>query len=204
MTDYSTLKIGVLALQGDFKRHTYQLDLLGSKALEVRTVSHLNDIDALIIPGGESTTMNILIDSFNLRQSLIEYGQIKPVWGTCAGLIMLSRSIEDNQADIKPLGLMDVDVVRIGYGRQVYSFEKSLEINLDDENILLNATFIRAPRITRIGENVRSFVEYNSYPVLVSEGHIMASSFHTELDNDTTLLEFFLRHFLLSQIQTVQ
>ncbi|RKX27923.1 MAG: pyridoxal 5'-phosphate synthase glutaminase subunit PdxT [Candidatus Zixiibacteriota bacterium] len=199
MADYSKLKVGVLALQGDFKRHTHQLGQLGSRTLEVRTASHLEEIDGLIIPGGESTTMDILIDRFRLRQPLIEFCQIKPVWGTCAGMIMLAKNIEDNQANVSPLGLMDIDVVRTGYGRQVHSFEQLLMTKLNGEDITLRATFIRAPMITRVGKSVQILIEYNGSPVLVSEGLIMASSFHTELDNDTTLLEFFMGRFLLSQ-----
>ncbi|MBU8932872.1 MAG: pyridoxal 5'-phosphate synthase glutaminase subunit PdxT [candidate division Zixibacteria bacterium] len=194
------MNIGVLALQGDFERHIHQLSLLGAGMTEVRTATQLNEIDGLIIPGGESTTMNILFDRFDLRQPLTDYGHSRPVWGTCAGMIMLAMKIEDNQANVRTLGLMDVDVVRTGYGRQVNSFDVPLTARLNDDEVTLRATFIRAPRICRTGKNVKTLASYDGDPVLVIEGHLMASSFHTELDDDCTLLEFFLRRFVLARL----
>ena len=196
MTDFANIRVGVLALQGDFARHAHQLRLVGATPSEVRTADHLEGVDALILPGGESTTMDILIDRFELRQPLKEFAGRKPIWGTCAGLIMLSRHIEDNLAGVKPLGLMDIDVLRNGYGRQVFSFEESLTARLDDRLVTFNGTFIRAPRIIRVGGGVKSLAAFQDSPVLVVENNLMASSFHTELDEDTTLLEFFLRKFL--------
>ena len=200
MTDFSKLNIGVLALQGDFERHARQLLLLGARVTEVRTAIQLGETDGLIIPGGESTTMNILFDRFDLRQLLTEYGRSMPVWGTCAGMIMLAKKIEDNQANVRTLGLMDIDVVRTGYGRQVNSFDVPLTAKLDNDEVTLGATFIRAPRISRTGKHVKTLATYDGDPVLVAEGHLMASSFHTELDDDCTLLEFFLHRFVLSRL----
>jgi len=196
MTTTANKTIGVLALQGDYSRHLHQIGLIGSTGREIRTAAQLEQIDALIIPGGESTTMDILMDRFELRPSLSEFAKVKPIWGTCAGMIMLGRNITDNQAGVKPLGLMDIDVLRNGYGRQVFSFEAALEAKLDDETVILDATFIRAPKIVRIGAGVETLASYQEAPVLVKEGNLMASSFHTELDDDTTLLSFFVRKFL--------
>ncbi len=140
MSKYSRLRVGVLALQGDFQRHSHQLDLLGVKATEVRLPADLQQLNALIVPGGESTTINTLIDRFSLREPLLAFGRSKPIWGTCAGMAMLAKNVEDNQAGIETLGLLDIDVVRVGYGRQVFSFEESITADLGDGPVALTAT----------------------------------------------------------------
>ena len=195
MTDYSKLYVGVLALQGDFEKHSYQLNLLGVKSIEVRVASQLDVIDGLIIPGGESTTMDILIDRFGFRDPLIKFGKEKPLWGTCAGMIMIAKNILNNKADVKPLGLMDIDVDRNFYGRQLYSFEEKIIANLGDNDEEITATFIRAPGVIRVGENVEVLSCYNDKPVFLKQANLLASSFHTELDNDTRLMEYFLENF---------
>lgn len=196
MNKYSDIQVGVLALQGDFRRHCYQLSLLSVRAVEVRLPTDLTQLDALIIPGGESTTMDILIDRFGMREPLLSFGRSTPIWGTCAGMVMLAKHVEDNQARVKTLGLLDIDVIRTGYGRQVFSFEESLVADLGDGPVALKATFIRAPKVTRMGPAVKCLVAYRDSPVLVSEKNILASSFHTELDDDTTVLEYFLKEFV--------
>ncbi|HWR83380.1 MAG TPA: pyridoxal 5'-phosphate synthase glutaminase subunit PdxT [Candidatus Deferrimicrobium sp.] len=193
MNKYSSLKVGVLALQGDYARHCYQLELLGVTPVEVRTAEALVKVAALIIPGGESTTINTLIDRFDLRRPLVEFGQAKGVWGTCAGMIMMAKNVEENRAGLTPLGLIDIDVVRNGYGRQVFSFEESLTADLGNGPAGLTATFIRAPRVTRLGAKVQALAAYRNSPVLLRQGHLVASSFHSELDDDTTLLRYFLQ-----------
>ena len=126
MNRYKDLHIGLLALQGDFANHKAQLDLLGVKNSLVKLPADLEAIDGLIIPGGESTTMDKLMDRFELREPLKQFGKSKPVWGTCAGMILLAKAIEQNQAKVTPLGLMDIDVERTAYGRQVFSFDETL------------------------------------------------------------------------------
>lgn len=199
---YTDLHVGVLAVQGDFERHQHQLFSLGADVTLVRLPVELEKIDGLIIPGGESTTMDALLDRFGLRQPLLDFGRGRPIWGTCAGMIMLSKSIVDNKARVKPLGLMDIDVVRTGYGRQVFSFQAAVTAHLDNRTADLRATFIRAPKIVRMGENVRSIGVYQEDPVLVAERNFLASSFHTELDEDTTLLEYFLDEFILARSES--
>ncbi len=196
MKDFSALTIGILALQGDFSRHEHQVKLLGAKVLEIRLPVQLQQIDALILPGGESTTMNVLFDRFNLREPLIAFARSRPIYGTCAGMIMLAKQIDDNQAGVKTLGLLDIDVLRNGYGRQIYSFEEELPVNLNNGVRAIKATFIRAPKITRVGAGVDVMAVYKDSPVLVRQGNILAGSFHTELDDDTTLLKYFFSHFL--------
>jgi 5'-phosphate synthase pdxT subunit len=190
--------IGVLALQGDYEAHERQLKMLGVNAVEVRLPNDLAGLDALIFPGGESTTMDKLIERFGLREPLVEFCKGKPVWGTCAGMIMLSKRIGDNQANVTPFGILDIDVVRNGYGRQVFSFEEEIEVSLGNGVSKLAATFIRAPRVTRIGKEVKVLARLKNDPVLVSQKNVLASSFHTELGDDTTLLSYFLSKILNS------
>ena len=189
------ITVGILALQGDYEAHKKQLKSLGIKAVEVRLPIDLKNPDTLIIPGGESTTMDKLIDRFDLRQPLINFCKIKPVFGTCAGMILLSKKIEDNQSGVKPFGLIDIDVLRNGYGRQVFSFEDEINLNLGNGKSQMAATFIRAPKITRIGASVKVLGEFKNEPVLISQNNVLASSFHAELGQDTSLLSYFLKTF---------
>ncbi|MBU0983567.1 MAG: pyridoxal 5'-phosphate synthase glutaminase subunit PdxT [candidate division Zixibacteria bacterium] len=195
MRKFEKRQVGVLALQGDYERHQHQLGLLRVKNRLVRLPADLTEIDSLIIPGGESTTMDILLDRFHLREPLTEFGRSHPVYGTCAGMIMVATSIRDNQAGVKPLGLIDIEVVRMGYGRQVHSFEEILPVSLGNGTSSLTATFIRAPRIARTGPDVTVLASYKDHPVLVRRDNVLAGSFHTELDDDTTLLRYFIQEF---------
>ena len=196
MTNPNPKSIGVLALQGDYEAHSNQLKMLGINAVEVRLPKDLDGLDALILPGGESTTMDKLIDRFGLRQPLTDFCKSKPVWGTCAGMIMLSKKIEDNKSHVTPLGTLDIDVLRNGYGRQVFSFEDKIDVCLSNGTSKLAATFIRAPKITRLGKNVKVLGRIQGDPVLIEQKNILASSFHTELSEDTTLLNYFLTKIL--------
>jgi pyridoxal 5'-phosphate synthase pdxT subunit len=188
-------RIGVLALQGDYEAHLAQLESIHVPNRLVRLPGDLAEIDALIIPGGETTTMDILMDRFALREPLVQFGRTHAVYGTCAGMIMLSSAIDDNQSCVKPLGLMDISVLRNGYGRQIYSFENSVEADFGKGPVRLTATFIRAPKVTRTGPGVRVLATYHGDPVLLRENNLLAGAFHTELDEDTTLLEYFLTEF---------
>jgi len=199
--DLSKLNIGVLAVQGDFERHEHQIRLLGARSRQVRLPAQLEGLHGLIMPGGESTTMDIMFDRFNLRQPLLDFAAKKPVYGTCAGMIMLARNVVDNLARIKTLGLMDIDVIRNGYGRQVFSFDDELPVHLDNGPQTVRATFIRAPKVTRVGPQVTVLAEYQDSPVLLRQGRILAGAFHTELDDDTRLLKFFVTNFLMPQPQ---
>lgn len=197
MNQFKTLSVGILALQGDFDRHQYQVNLTGAKPVLVRRADHLGDIDALIIPGGESTTMSILLDRFNMRPPVKQFAESHAVWGTCAGMIMLAMDIRDNLSGVEPLKLMDIDVIRNDYGRQVYSFDEQITANLNGEEVQLQAAFIRAPKVARVGPSVNTLAIFHDSPVLLTQEKLMASSFHTELDDNTRLLEFFLESFVL-------
>ena len=192
MNKYDKISIGILALQGDFECHKNQLDMLGVQNSYVKLSKHLTDIDGLIIPGGESTTISKLINRFDLREGLVKFGKLKPIWVTCAGMIMLSSEIEANQAAVEPLQLLDIDITRTAFGRQIFSFETELLLDLNGKKVTSQVSFIRAPRIKRIGKDINILATYKDEAVLVEKNNILASSFHSELENDTTLLEYFL------------
>ncbi len=149
----------------------------------VRYARNLEQVCGLVIPGGESTTMTKLIASYNLYQPLIDFAREKPVLGTCAGLIMLGQQIEDER--VRTLGLIDVDTVRNAYGRQVDSFSDNLIVSGREREVSIPATFIRAPRITRVGTEVEVLAEHQGKPVAVRQGKHMGLSFHPELDEVT-------------------
>lgn len=185
-------KIGVLALQGDFLEHKKILAKIGSDVREVRLPEHLNDLEGLIIPGGESTTIVQLIDTYKLRKPLNELSaQGLPIWGTCAGMIVMSNKLTDEYP--KPLKLMNITVSRNAFGRQLDSFETNLNISKLD-NGKFHAVFIRAPSVREVGENVEVIAELeDGTPVAVKEGNTLATSFHPELTNDTRMHQYFLK-----------
>ena len=191
---FSNLNVGVLALQGDFERHLYQLSLLGAGCREIRSRSDLPGLDGLIIPGGESTTMNELINRFSLRQDMEQFCARKAVWGTCAGMIMLSREVDDDS--VQPFNAIDISVIRNGYGRQVYSFYTEIQADLNGKRVDLKASFIRAPLVAKYGPQVNVLATYRDSPVLLTYRNILVSSFHTELEDDLTLTRYFLENFL--------
>jgi 5'-phosphate synthase pdxT subunit len=172
------MKIGVLALQGNVREHAAVLRRLGADVVEVRKPEQLDGLDGLVIPGGESTTFMRLMRLYGLEDAVREFA--RPVFGTCAGMIVLDRS---------HLGLVDIDVDRNAYGRQVASFEAELE--LDGEP--LHGVFIRAPRVRDIGDGVEVLAELNGEPVLVRDGRFIVASFHPELTDDTRVHERFLQ-----------
>ena len=185
------MEVGVLAVQGDFAEHIAVLSKLGVKTREVRLPEHLDSLSGLIIPGGESTTLSRLMTLYNLREPLQQMAtEGRAVWGTCAGMIMLSQEITEN--DPVPLGIMDIGVQRNAFGRQVDSFEQRLNITGLDGGPF-HAIFIRAPVIIRIGKGVEvlSALE-DERPVAVKQGNLMATSFHPELTNDYRFHSYFL------------
>ncbi len=188
--DEKIYEAGVLALQGDFELHAQALKKLGQESPYIKTAEGLKHIKRLIIPGGETTTMNKLIDLYNLRQPIIDFGKEKPIWGTCAGMIMLSHESGDSR--VQPLNLIDIDVARNAYGRQVYSFTKRGKIDLNGKSEELNLVFIRAPKIKRIGKNVQVLAELDGEIIMARSGNILVTAFHPELSDTTTVHEYFL------------
>jgi 5'-phosphate synthase pdxT subunit len=184
------MKIGVLALQGDFLEHRQMLNKLGVEAIEVRLPEQLQLLDGLIIPGGESTTIGKLAVKYNLVEPLRQFAATKPVWGTCAGMIFLAKDIGRAQPI---LGLMDITVNRNAFGRQVDSFEVDLDIQGFDYPF--HAVFIRAPLVTAIDPTapvqVLSQLTDNRI-VAVRQGHLLATAFHPELTSDTRMHAYFV------------
>lgn len=188
------MKIGVLALQGDFAEHIAMLKRLKVEASEVRLPQHLKGLDGLIIPGGESTTIGKLANDFGLIEPLREFGQRHAIWGTCAGAIFLSKDISRDQP---LLGLMDIKVERNAFGRQVDSFETDLDVpELKQATGTRNpyhAVFIRAPLIESVSGDAKSLAALaDGRIVAAQQGHFLATAFHPELTNDTRFHEYFL------------
>jgi 5'-phosphate synthase pdxT subunit len=173
------LRIGVLALQGAFREHVQALRALGADAVEVRLPEELDGLDGLVVPGGESTTISRLASLYGLDDAIRAFKG--PVFGTCAGMILLDR---------RHLGMLDLEVERNAYGRQVASFEADLELAGDDRP--LRGVFIRAPRVSGVGADVEVLAEHDGEPVLLRQGRILVASFHPELTDDTRVHERFL------------
>ena len=188
------MKIGVLALQGDFAEHIAVLKDLGAGASEVRLPGHLDGLDGLIIPGGESTTIGKLAVDFRLIEPLIDFGEAHPIWGTCAGAILLSKDARRHQP---LLGLMDITVERNAFGRQVDSFEADLDIEplkrVTATSHPYHAVFIRAPIIESVSGTARVLSQLaDGRIVAAQQGNLLATSFHPELTADTRFHQYFL------------
>jgi 5'-phosphate synthase pdxT subunit len=184
-------RIGVLALQGAFAAHAAALQRLGASTAEVRVAVDLEQCDALVLPGGESTTMSQLLGTSQLFDPLAKrIAAGMPVFGTCAGMILLSRGIADGRPDQRSFAALDIDVQRNGFGRQLDSFETEIDVlGLDRA---FHAVFIRAPRISRIGSEIETLATHGGEPVLVRSKTVMAASFHPELADDDRVHQLFL------------
>ena len=178
-----SLRVGVLAIQGDFEAHAAALEKLGAAPVEIRRPGELDDLDALIIPGGESTTISMGLASSGLDDAIRRHAAAgKPILGTCAGLIVLDR---------RHLGLMDIEARRNAFGRQVRSFEADVTVNgLGDEP--LRAVFIRAPWIESVGDDVEVLAELDGHPVVARQRNLLVTSFHPELTDDLRVHALFL------------
>lgn len=183
------LKVGILGLQGAIQEHVQAVEECGVQAVIIKNVEQLVDLDGLILPGGESTTMRRLLDQYHFVEPIQAFAQSgKPIFGTCAGLILLAKKI--NGSDEVHLGLMDVVVERNSFGRQRDSFEADIAIaGLTNS---MTAVFIRAPHITEAGENVEVLAKYDGRIVAVKEGSLLACSFHPELTDDHSLTNYFI------------
>ncbi len=182
------MRIGILALQGDVEAHAGTLARLGLEAAPVRRGDELEDIAALVIPGGESTTMSRLIERQGLHAPLREFAADHPVMGTCAGLVLMARDPDD--ARVTPLGLLDIRVSRNAYGRQIHSFTATLD---GEATGPVKAVFIRAPRVEATGPGVETLLEHEGSPVLVAEGPHFGCAFHPELAGDPRIHALWLR-----------
>lgn len=186
------MKVGVLALQGDVREHRRALEDAGATTIEVRTPDELAGVDALVMPGGESTTIGKLLDRFELLEPLRDRARAgMPLYGTCAGMILMAAGTAGAEDAPFRLGLMDIGVRRNAYGRQVDSFEADLDVAGLDEPF--TAVFIRAPVVERAGGSVEVLATLDDRPVLVRQDHLLASSFHPEMTDDGRIHELFLR-----------
>jgi len=183
--------VGVLALQGAFEAHQHVLRDLGVGSVQVRTPADLEMVDALVMPGGESTTMSHLLQTsglFDVIDARLKQGM--PVFGTCAGMILLAKGVLDGRSDQRSFGAIDIDVKRNAYGRQIDSFETDISlVGLVED---FHAEFIRAPQIARIGEDVTVLARHNENVVLARQGSVMVASFHPELTNDARIHSMFI------------
>jgi 5'-phosphate synthase pdxT subunit len=185
------LKVGVLGLQGDVREHVAALEAAGATPVVVKKADELASIDGLVMPGGESTTIGKLLDRFGLLEPLTERVRDGlPVYGTCAGAILLARDIVGDQDAPHRVPVMDITVRRNAYGRQVDSFEADLEVTGMED--LFRAVFIRAPAIERTGDDVEVLASVDGAPVLVREGRLMASTFHPEMTGDNRVHQMFV------------
>lgn len=187
-------RVGILALQGDFEAHAKALEQAGAEPVLVRTAEELRHIDGLVIPGGESTTMLKLIDFMNLKEPLRAFVREKPVFGTCAGAILLAKEVANPPQE--GFGVIDLTVERNAYGRQIDSRVATIHAGADFEKRTaagdLEAVFIRAPIIRRTGPGVKVLAEYEGDPVLVEQGRHLVATFHPELTQDSRVHKLFL------------
>ena len=184
------MRVGVFALQGDVREHIRSLTSIGVESIEVRNASDLSSVDGLILPGGESTTISKLIDIFGLRKSLTDFITAgKPVFGTCAGMIMLAKEVLDAASGQRSLEAMDISVRRNAFGSQLDSFETEIEF----DGKLAKVAFIRAPIVERVGPGVEVLSKLPSGAVVaVRSGNLLATAFHPELTGDNSIHEYFV------------
>lgn len=181
------MRVGVLALQGCVDPHFKHLSNLGIKSLKVKTLSDLETVNRLILPGGESTTMLRLLHSTGLYSGIIKFAQSNPVWGICAGAILIAKEVSHPEQD--SLGLIDIHAHRNHYGSQLDSFESELMVQPLNKKMMVQ--FIRAPLLTPTSESIKVLASHKESPVLMQQNRVLVSSFHVELGEDSSLHEYF-------------
>ena len=182
------MKIGVLALQGNYQMHNHVLESIGIKPVNVRYPHELDNVEGLVIPGGESTTMSILMNRMGFYKPLQSFANDYPVFGTCAGLILMSEKVVDTE--LESLGLLDVQVERNGYGRQINSNTIDVEFELNNTDYTIPGSFIRAPRVVSYGSSIKVLAMTDDAPIIVQNNKHLGISFHPELDNISILHEY--------------
>jgi 5'-phosphate synthase pdxT subunit len=187
-------KIGILAIQGDFDKHKQFVQELGYDGKDIRTSEQLAATDALIVPGGESTTFMRLLHEFNLIEAIQKYAAEKPVFGTCAGCIILASAVD--HLPYPPLALIDIHIKRNAYGRQRESFIDDIVLNLPEYQGRYAGVFIRAPKIIKVGNTIKVLARHGEDPVMVSSNGILVCTFHPELTMDRVIHSYFLKNFV--------
>jgi 5'-phosphate synthase pdxT subunit len=183
-------RVGILALQGDFSLHQRVFEHLGAQSVLIKRPDQLAELDRLVIPGGEATTIQLLLDKFDFRKALIDFAGRKPVWGTCAGLILLADRVTDPL--ISPLRLIAIEVERNAYGRQINSFIGTGIVSLGNREEPLEMVFIRAPKILKYSAEVIPLGKHGDDVTIARQNNILVSTFHPELTDRTIVHEYFL------------
>ena len=184
--------VGILALQGAYQKHIDSLSRIGFKSQLVRKPSDLDSCAALILPGGESTTISLLLQEYTLYKPIIDFAQHNPVMGICAGMVLMADEVEDKR--VKPLGLMPFKATRNYYGRQAHSFSAEIRLGFDPD--LFNALFIRAPVIEKPAPGIKVLATYGENAVMIAMDNHIALSFHPELTNDPRIHKYWLRNLI--------
>jgi 5'-phosphate synthase pdxT subunit len=198
------MKVGVLALQGDVREHMRSLTACGVEAVPVRRASELLLVDALVIPGGESTTIAQLAQTFGIFEPIVErIAKAMPVYGSCAGMILLAQEILDAKVGQQSFGGLDITVRRNAFGRQVDSFESDITF-ADSNNETVRAVFIRAPWVERVGNDVQVLASIDSHPVAVRSETMFATSFHPELTGDNRIHRYFVEEVARPALEKVK
>jgi 5'-phosphate synthase pdxT subunit len=185
--------IGILALQGDFSKHTEAVKKLGHNVVHVRNTLDLDKCDSLIIPGGESTTFMNLIERLKLRDPIVEFNKNHPIMGTCAGLIIVASEVDE--LPFKPLNLIPLKASRNAYGRQINSFVDRIELKIADNESGFEGVFIRAPKIVEIENSVTPLAYYKEEIVMAANESVLVASFHPELTDDLRIHQYFINKF---------
>ena len=180
--------IGVLALQGNFTKHIELLKRLGISSTEVRYPDQLNDIDGLVLPGGESSVISDLIVRNDLLKPIVEFSRSKPILATCAGIILMSKKINDPR--VIPLNIFDIEIYRNAYGRQIHSFVDTIQVDLNGTTSSIVASFIRAPKIAKLGNDIEVLATHNGIPVAIRNDRHIGLTFHPELNNEIIFHSF--------------
>ena len=182
--------VGVLALQGNYQMHSDVLSSIGQKNIFVKSSEDLLKCKALIIPGGESTVISKMMIRYDLFKPIKDFSNTNSVFGTCAGLVLMSNYNADS---IAGLNIINAEVLRNGWGRQIHSFTENIKVNIDQLEKKIKATFIRAPRIKKVSSSANILANFNKEAVMVREGRHLATTFHPELHNDFTIHKYFLQ-----------
>lgn len=186
--------VGILALQGDYQKHQAVLDGISIESVIVRCREDFQKIDRLIIPGGESIVISDLLKRLNMEEAFVDFIRNRPVWGICAGMVLLADRVNDDS--IQPYRAIDIAVDRNGYGRQIASAVYSSQLTLNGTAEQLDLVFIRAPRVTSVGPEVKTMLNLGDDPVFLSQKNILVSAFHPELTGSSLLHNYFVRKFV--------
>ncbi|MEO0198829.1 MAG: pyridoxal 5'-phosphate synthase glutaminase subunit PdxT [candidate division WOR-3 bacterium] len=188
------MKVGILAIQGDFELHKNKVEACGFEWMYVKKESDLDKVDGLIFPGGESTTITKIISRYGIDKALVrKINEGMPIFATCAGLIMMAKEFEGEEKEVSPLRVLNVKVKRNAYGRQRESFEAPLKLKLGNDEVEITGIFIRAPKITAVESGIEVLGHFEGSPVAVRQGNILAMTFHPELDEGVEIYHYFGR-----------